>query len=63
MESHKFLSPAEVEAQYCIPRGSLANMRFARRGPQFFKIGKKVLYKVVDIERWISEGLVLTSEE
>ena len=55
------LTPAEVEAIYGIPRGSQANMRWARTGPKFYKTGaRKVLYKVEDIEKWLFKNPVLT---
>ena len=40
--------------------GHLANMRCKRRGPKFYKCGKKVVYKVEDIERYLFKNPVLT---
>lgn len=59
-----FLRPAEVEEVYGIPEGSLANLRYRKVGPRFFKAGlRRVVYKVADIEEWISQGVVVTSQE
>ncbi len=49
----KTLSSAEVEMQYGIAAGSLANLRWSRKGPRFYKVGRRVLYFVEDIESWI----------
>ena len=61
LSERKMLTPAEVEAIFGIPRGSLANMRWAKRGPRYFKAGhKKVLYRVTDVKEWIERSPVLT---
>ena len=57
------LSPNEVEAIYGIPRGSLANMRWAKTGPRYYKVGKKrVMYLVNDVEEWITRSPVQTKD-
>jgi len=55
------ITPAEVEIAYGIPKGSLANMRWRRIGPRYFKAGaRKVLYLVSDVEAWIARNPVQT---
>jgi len=55
------ITPADVEIAYGIPKGSLANMRWRRVGPRYFKVGKrKVLYLVADINRWITKSPIKT---
>ena len=55
------MTPSDVEIAYSIPRGSLANMRWRRVGPRYFKTGKrKVIYLVSDIEAWIAKSPVQT---
>jgi predicted DNA-binding transcriptional regulator AlpA len=57
------ITPAELEAIYGIPRGSLANMRWAKKGPKYYKAGaRRVIYMVSDVENWLSRNPVLTSE-
>ena len=57
------LSPNEVEAIYGIPRGSLANMRWAKTGPRYYKVGiKRVMYLVNDVEEWITRAPVQTRD-
>jgi hypothetical protein len=42
--------------------GSLANMRSQGRGPRFFKVGRKVVYRPEDIEAFLFSTPVLTSD-
>lgn len=41
---------------------TLANLRSQGRGPRFFKRGRKVFYRVEDLERWLLEGERKTAE-
>jgi hypothetical protein len=66
--SEKFLritaTPAEVEAIFGIPKGSLANMRWAKVGPKYFKAGsRRVLYRLADVKKWIESNPVLTKDD
>jgi hypothetical protein len=55
------ITPAELEAIYSIPRGSAANMRWAKTGPKYYKVGpRRVLYLVDDVEEWLTRNPVLT---
>ena len=58
----KALSPKDVISSYPVLgcEGSLANMRCKKRGPKFFKAGKKVIYRPADIEAWLFQNPVLT---
>lgn len=50
----KFLSPADVSELFGFTEKTLANFRWARKGPAYLKLGnKKVLYQMKDIEKWI----------
>ena len=51
-----------VSEIYQISKGTLANLRWQRRGPRFYKVGKRVLYFIEDIERWIKAEPVLTRD-
>ena len=64
LNERQMVSPAEVESLFSVPRGSLANLRCARRGPRFFKVGgRRVLYRLDDIRGWVESHPVLTKEE
>lgn len=50
----KFGTPQEVEEIYSLSKGWLANMRWKRTGPKFFRAGRRrVLYNLADVEEWI----------
>ena len=65
LSERKMLSPAEVEAVFGIPRGSLANLRSAKKGCRFFKVGggRRVKYRLEDVKTWVESQPVLTEEE
>jgi hypothetical protein len=59
----KAITPAELEEIYGIPRGSSANMRWAKKGPKYYKAGaRRVIYMVEDVEGWLSRNPVLTKD-
>ena len=61
LSEESMLSPVEVEQVFGIPRGSLANMRWAKRGPRYFKVGiRRVLYRLVDVKEWVESSPVQT---
>ena len=63
LSERKMLSPAQVEVVFGIPRGSLANLRWAKRGPLYFKAGpRRVLYRVTDVRAWIEKHPVQTAD-
>lgn len=46
------LTPRELAARWKMAEQTLANWRFAGRGPRFVKIGRKVLYPMAEVEAW-----------
>jgi len=54
------VSPEQAAKLYGLNPGSLANMRCRKQGPRYFRVGKKVLYKVEDLERWLFDEPVMT---
>ncbi len=56
-------TPAEIERIFGIPRGTLANLRWQKKGPTYYKAGaRKVIYMVDDVSAWLSRKPVLTRE-
>lgn len=51
-----------VSEVYQIPKGTLANLRSQKRGPRYYKVGRRVLYFVEDVERWLKAEPVLTRD-
>ncbi len=58
--SPDFLTEAEVSARYrgAVSEGTLRNWRNKRIGPPFVKIGKSVLYRREDLERWEQRHMI-----
>ena len=55
-------TPKEMSKIYGIPLGTLANLRYQRRGPRFFRRGRSVLYFIEDFEAWLKSDPVLTTD-
>jgi hypothetical protein len=53
-------TPKQVSANYGISVGTLANWRTQKRGPKYFKVGGKVLYRTQDVEAFLFSCPVLT---
>lgn len=49
----KFMTTAEVSEATRVPAESLRWMRHVGKGPKSFKLGRRVLYAVEDVEAWI----------
>lgn len=47
------MSIKEVAAYVGITEGHLYNMRTRRQGPPYFKVGKKVVYRLKEVELWL----------
>jgi hypothetical protein len=60
MDKRKMVGPVEVENLFSVPTGTLANWRSAKRGPKYYKINRKVLYKLEDLEDFFTSTPVLT---
>lgn len=54
--------PEAIAQMFDLNVGSLANMRSKRTGPPFFKVGRKVIYRISDVESWITENPCLTAD-
>lgn len=56
----KAVTPQEASEIYPLSVGTLANERYHKRGPKYFRCGRKVLYLVEDLEAWLFRNPVLT---
>jgi hypothetical protein len=56
----RMVSPNEAALIFSVSLGTLGNWRSAKRGPRFFKVGHKVLYKLADLEDFFTANPVLT---
>lgn len=52
--SKDLLSPPEVAELLGVSTGSLAQMRYMRRGPDYVRLSEqRVRYRRVDVEEWL----------
>lgn len=56
------LTPEGVSEVYQIPKGTLANLRSQKRGPRYYKVGRRVIYFIEDVERWLKAEPVMTRD-
>jgi hypothetical protein len=54
----KYITPDEVEALYGIPSGTLAQWRLRKVGPDYYKVGRSVKYRVEELEEFFNKGRV-----
>jgi len=55
-------TPYEMAQAYGLAEGSLANMRYKKVGPKYFKIGRRVLYFFDDFEQWLRQNPIVTRD-
>ena len=56
------VSTAEAAAMYPVAAGSLQNWRSKGTGPKFYKVNRKVAYRVEDLETFFTQEPVLTED-
>ncbi|MBU1054848.1 MAG: helix-turn-helix domain-containing protein [Proteobacteria bacterium] len=56
------LTPKNICEMYGCNLGTLANLRAAKKGPRYYKVGSKIYYKKKDFEAWFFSEPVLTSD-
>ena len=54
------VSTAQAATMYPYSAGTFQNLRSQKRGPRYFKIGRKCAYLVSDLEAYFSQNPVLT---
>jgi hypothetical protein len=57
------MTPIEVEQVYGIKIGTLANWRYRKVGPKYYRISRKVFYTVRDFNEWFRRNPVLPESE
>jgi len=60
MADHVYLTPEELSERYrgAVSVDTLRNWRSLRVGPSFVKVGKSVLYSIVELDRWDKGNIV-----
>ena len=59
----KYISTAEVSRLYGIPKKTLENWHSHKRGPRYHKSGKRVVYRVADVEVFMAEHSIATIDQ
>ncbi len=54
------ISTSEAAAMFSVASGTLCNWRSKLQGPRFYRINRKILYKVEDLEDFFTSTPVLT---
>jgi hypothetical protein len=58
MDEKEIFSPAQLAERYSgITVLTLADWRYKKKGPKFFRAGKRVFYRKADVEAWEAEGV------
>ncbi|MFE5409984.1 helix-turn-helix transcriptional regulator [Microbacterium sp. NPDC056569] len=53
--SHQLLSPDQVAALLpVVTKGTLAMWRYEHKGPKYYKLGRKVVYALDELEEWLA---------
>ena len=63
ISERKILTPKDVIAAYpalTTSPGTLANWRTQKRGPRYFRVSRKIVYRASDIEAFLFKNPVLT---
>ena len=57
------LSPKQVAERYGPSPATLAKMRLYGTGPVFVKLGRRVAYRLEDLEAWVAENRFRSTSE
>lgn len=52
--------PEIIGELYSIAPGTLANWRSRGEGPKFYRVGRKILYRLDDVEKFLFSNPVMT---
>jgi excisionase family DNA binding protein len=59
----KYLTISEVAELVRAPIETVRYWRFAGKGPKSFKVGRRVLYAIEDVEAWIAQAKANTAAQ
>lgn len=60
MEPH--YTAAELAKLYNVTEATLTTWRYKRKGPKWFRAGKRIFYRRVDVEAWEAEQVERTAK-
>ena len=56
------ISTGEAAAMFSVASGTLCNWRSKLKGPRFYRINRKILYRVEDLDSYFSASPILTTD-
>jgi len=56
IKSPEYLTTAQAAQMTGFTEKALGSMRDRREGPQYFKVGRLVRYRIEDLHMWIQQG-------
>lgn len=59
-EKRKTVTPQDAAEIYGLSVGTLANLRSKKIGPQYYTCGRRVFYRVEELEAWLLRNPALT---
>lgn len=62
-DADQLLTPAELAERLHASPATLAGWRYKGTGPKFIKAGRMVLYRVADVDAWLTEKTRQSTEE
>jgi hypothetical protein len=58
----KAVGAKDVASMYGVAEGTLANMRCRGEGPKYYRMGRKILYRLEDAEQFFFSNPVMTRD-
>lgn len=62
-EKQTLLTAEQVSDAYGVAKSTLAKMRLYGTGPVFVKLGRRVAYRLEDLEAWVNENRFKSTSE
>lgn len=62
LKRREYLTPEEVELVYGLKASTLANRRIKAKGPEYVKVGEKILYRQKAIREYLEARAVQTRD-
>lgn len=55
--NQNLITPQELSSRWTIGTKTLSQWRWSGKGPQFLKLGKRIMYRMQDVENFEKESL------
>jgi len=62
-DQQTYMTTAQAAHYGNVPAATLATLRSRGGGPPYIKLGSRVLYRKIDIDRWLEAGLRSSTSE